>query len=173
MAHKRIRPLQHSILHHHMRSTPSQRIRIQLLLFQRASPLHSLHLFSTPDSPVSASTPNKIQTHLSQTVPGPIGPGPHFSTHFPSLYRPGNPHCRHIRCPSAFVGGNAATGGACTGGVSIEPAYHLAIVSKTNHKYLLAGVTPALYFGFFVGAPVTTGVKKYGCEGPPGGRDPE
>jgi hypothetical protein len=31
-------------------------------------------------------------TNRSQHVPGPSGPGPHFSTHFPSLYLPACPH---------------------------------------------------------------------------------
>ena len=30
--------------------------------------------------------------YRSHTVPEPCGPGPHFSTHLPSLYRPGIPH---------------------------------------------------------------------------------
>jgi hypothetical protein len=51
------------------------------------------------------------QTHLSQTVPGPIGPGPHFSTHLPSLYLPTIPHCRHILCPWGFVEGKGTAGG--------------------------------------------------------------
>ena len=49
-------------------------------------------------------------TYLSHTVPGPSGPGPHFSTHLPSLYRPACPHCRHVRCPCAFVAGNPPGG---------------------------------------------------------------
>src|ERR1700722_3176333 len=40
---------------------------------------------------------NKNNIHRSHTVPGPCGPGPHFSTHLPSLYLPASPHCRQVR----------------------------------------------------------------------------
>ena len=39
----------------------------------------------------------KEVTDLSQTVPGPSGPGPHFSTLLPSLNLPGLPHSEQGR----------------------------------------------------------------------------
>ena len=69
-----------------------------------------------PHAPLSSqmkTDPDTHETHLSQTVPGPIGPGPHFSTHLPSLYLPTIPHCRQIRCPCALV----AAKGTVTAGV--------------------------------------------------------
>ena len=42
----------------------------------------------------------KEVTDLSQTVPGPSGPGPHFSTLLPSLNLPGLPHSEQSRSES-------------------------------------------------------------------------
>ena len=53
----------------------------------------------TPTIKPEIKDPDIDEAHLSQTVPGPIGPGPHFSTHLPSLYLPTIPHCRQMRCP--------------------------------------------------------------------------
>ena len=53
----------------------------------------------TPTIKPEVKDPDKDEAYLSQTVPGPIGPGPHFSTHLLSLYLPTIPHCRQIRCP--------------------------------------------------------------------------
>lgn len=45
--------------------------------------------------------------HLLQAAECPLGPGPHFSTHTPSLNFPAVPHSRHIRWPSVFAVGKS------------------------------------------------------------------
>jgi hypothetical protein len=64
-------------------------------------------------SPHEVKEPEDDEAYLSQTVPGHIGLGPHFSTHLLSLYLPTIPHCRQIRWPWALVDAN----GTVTAGV--------------------------------------------------------
>jgi hypothetical protein len=73
---------------------------------------------SHPANKSSIEKPPKIPiykrdtaTYLSHTVPGPHGPGPHFSTHFPFLSRPIVPQFRHILLPCLFADGNGALPG--------------------------------------------------------------
>ena len=75
------------------------------ITIQTQSPKHLLSQVPKKQTQKTNRQSNKEGTYLSQTVPGPNGPGPHFSTHFPSLYLPGTPHCRHIRWPCSFTGG--------------------------------------------------------------------
>lgn len=98
-------------------------------------------------------------TNLSQTVPGPMGPGPHFSIHFSSLYRPGWPHARHIRCPSSLVAGYILAGTAETSVVEVMRV-SLRVRLFALAFELLAERCPVLvYFVLLIGAPVTTGAK--------------
>ena len=76
------------------------------LPIERTAPLNALHLFAAPAHHAHTHCQSRVRwerertsTDRSHTVPGPSGPGPHFSTHLPSLYRPGSPHWRQMRWP--------------------------------------------------------------------------
>lgn len=49
----------------------------------------------------------KPDTYQSHPNPGPMGPSPHFLTHFLSLYLPDIPACRRILYPASFIAGYA------------------------------------------------------------------